>query len=116
MDYRNIKRWFVINKALNSYNKEHSRTLKHSDLALIFAIAFSSDHSIGPNIEELHKYLSSFNRGFRFDRLQERLNQFKAANLVHSAGNRPLRYSLTINGKNVLNELETRCRDTRYDK
>jgi hypothetical protein len=116
MDYRNIKRWFVINKALKTYNKGNNTSYKHSDIALIFALTFCSDHTNGPSIEELHKYLSSFNRGFRFDRLQERLNQFISSNLVHSAGNRPVRYSLTINGKNVLNELETRCRDTRYDK
>jgi hypothetical protein len=116
MDLRNIKRWFVINKALRTYNKGNSRPFKPSDIALLFSIAFASDHAQGATLEDLHKYLFSFNRGFRFDRLTDRINTFITLKLVKSQGIRPVRYSLTFEGSNVLNELELKCRDTRYDK
>lgn len=116
MELRNLKRWFVINKSIKTYNKRNNTRFKSSDIALLLAVSFASDNINGSSIEEIHSYLFSFNRGFRFDRLNERLSILIDLNLINKDDNRPVRYSLTIAGRNVLNELENRCRITRIDK
>lgn len=108
MDLRNIKRWYVMNRAMKGIECVGVDRIRGSLVALLAGVLWS-----GGCVTELHAYLAKYGRGMRYDRLYNELSKCVAVGLVEKVG---VRYRLTISGKNLLNDLEKRCREARIDK
>jgi DNA-binding MarR family transcriptional regulator len=115
MDYRNLNRQFIFNKALHLYNKNRPYSFSFPEVNVLLTI-YHLQGSTGVKFADIANYLSSYYRSMALDVLIKKIQKFRTLNLVKSTGKAPVLYSLTVEGKNVLNELELKCRDTRYDK
>jgi len=68
------------------------------------------------SLTEMDDFLSKFNRGISQIRITKYWKDLISCGYVICFGVNPCRYSLTMEGRNALNDLEKRCRETRYDK
>jgi hypothetical protein len=112
MQYRNLYRYFTINKAANHWRKDTGVSLSEGQINLLIALTTGDNFSL----VELREYMKRFKRAMADDVLLRYLKLLVSVGYVESFGYWPVRYKLTMNGKNALNDLERRCRETRYDK
>lgn len=81
-------------------------------MSLLIALTTRDNFSL----VELKQYMRRFKRAMSDDVLIKYLRRLISVGYVEGFGHWPVRYSLTLNGRNALNDLEKRCRETRYDK
>jgi hypothetical protein len=107
LDYRNIDRSLVLNKALRKFAKRNF-PLKPSELYILRAIAQGNTSNIA-----IQDYLKGFYRTYHTGIIANILNRFIALKIVTKTG---VKYSLSFAGEAALKEIETLIRTTRIDK
>lgn len=112
MDHRNLRRYFCYNKAVRLWQKNEGLSLRRGEVNVLIALS-----GLDPiTLTSLGEYLTSFNRGIALDYLTTYLRSLSSQGFVRIEGRYPAKYSLTFSGVNLLSSLETKVRETRYDK
>lgn len=109
MDYRNLYRYFVFNRAFDAWNKER---FKRGAANVLIALSTKEYYTI----TELYNKMKRYNRGMALDVLYGYLRELKACDYINAEGSYPVKYSLTLAGRNALYDLERRCRDIRANR
>lgn len=112
MDIRNLSRVLVFRKALHSYNKKGNNSFHSTHVFVLLSIYTIGDCTLW----KLQDYLKSFYRTYSPKQLQDYLKPLLSSGLVISYGKHPVLYTLTLEGKNTLFQLEKRVRETRKDR
>lgn len=104
MDYRNLNRSFVMNKALY----KSRLPLLNSDVYVLLSLAYGCD-----SILTLQAYLSRYKRTLSPNEIQAKLEKLSSFGYINKVGGK---YLLSLAGRNALNDLERRCREMRIDR
>ncbi len=112
MEYRNLNRVFTFNKAFRAWRREEGYdSLKGSHINIMLSPAQFGTGGVG--LVRLFGHLKRFGRQLSYNEIQIFCNEMCEYGLVSISGRYPAVYSLTLFGKNALNALEKRCRETR---
>jgi hypothetical protein len=104
VDYRNIKRAFVFTKAL----RRLSIGLRGSEAFVLLSVSFGYC-----NAQQVYEYLMHMQRRHNWNQVDEALKKLQRLGYLQRNSNK---YSLSILGRNTLNDLEQLVRDCRTDK
>ena len=112
MEYRNIKRWILFNKAFRKWVKRYP-SITPADITLLFVI--SSFKSCTRS--QVEKRLLLINRSCGPSVLVSRLNTFATLGYVNKVKVKDRYiYSLSLSGVNLISSFEYVLRRERYDK
>jgi hypothetical protein len=112
MQFRNLYRVFVINKAVLGWSKGLPVEISDGQISLLIAISTRDSFSL----VELREYMKRFKRTMSDNVLICYLKELVNVGYLDSFGYWPVRYRLSVTGRNALKDLEKRCRETRVDK
>jgi hypothetical protein len=107
MDYRNIVRGLVLNKALKRFTKRNY-SLKMTELYILLAVAFGNDSAL-----TVRSYLIDYYRTYPLSMITGTLARFVDLGLVVRSG---VKYKITFTGESALKEVEQYLKDIRRDK
>lgn len=114
MDYRSINKLFLFNSVLKKYNKRNDIELSISNLFILYAIYYQSK-TCRCTISELDKLLRKNKHTNSRNNLFKQLKTFEIAGWVKLESNNPKRFRITVDGLNVLNDIERKIRVERIN-
>lgn len=114
-DYRNLKRALCFNRALHKYNKKSIVTLRPSNVFVLLLIYDLSKY-LPCTTNTILKILKKVKHTYSSTVINDNIKLFMANGWVKVSNTYPSKYSLTIDGINLLNALERRVRNERTDK
>lgn len=113
MQYRNLNRVLMFTKALRLFNRKRECPLNATDVFLL--LAFDLEDGVnGVSLSYILKKMAKIGRSVEINKLYAKLAYFQAEGWLTKGPDK--RYNITPLGVNILNELEARCRNTRWDK
>lgn len=110
-----MNRVFCFNKAFRAWRREGGYdSLKGSHINIMLSMTQFGTGGVG--LVGMFCHLKRFGRQLSYNEIQVFCNELCGYGLVSISGRYPAVYSLTVAGRNALNALEKRCRETRYDR
>jgi predicted transcriptional regulator len=107
LDYRNIDRTLVLNKALKKFERENFK-IKLTELFVLRSVAHGNN-----SIVSIQEHLKSFYRTYPTNMIADILTRFIDLKLVIKTG---FKYDLSFAGEAALKSIEMLVRNTRIDK
>lgn len=112
-DLRNIKRTFCFGRALAKFNKKSFVKVIPSHVYVLYALF---DEKQPCTVQELQQCLKRNKHHYSTTVIKQHLTKFVVEGWLHAPAAYPSRYSMTLEGRNALNEIERRLRNERSDK
>lgn len=121
MEYRNLKRFFLIGKVLRKYNKKASFEITTRRLHILLTFQFMEQYNKPASFHITYNTFISLGHSAGWHNFLMDLNKLEENRLIElyiaTYNNRKVkRYRLTTIGKITLMNLETALRKERFDK